>query len=142
MSTRSAIILEHEDGTARGIYCHSDGYTEHHKPILLGHYKSLEKVKALMDLGDISSLAENIGTKHDIHNAPDDEVNAYGRDGGQTNVASERGDTWREAMRKIHHNGHVYVFRAKTENWWYVGYANDTDPDSDELVHLEDVKES
>lgn len=47
------------------IYCHWDGYIEHHGPILLDHYNAPEKVKELIALSSLSVLRENIGEKHD-----------------------------------------------------------------------------
>ena len=88
MSTRSTIGVANSDGTIRGIYCHFDGYPEAVGRILIGHYTDPEKVAALMNLGDISSLGEEIGTKHDFDKRPDGECNAYGRDRGEENVES------------------------------------------------------
>lgn len=56
MATRSEIYLEKEDGTFDYVYCHWDGYPEWNGRILLKHYNDVEKVKALISLGSISSL--------------------------------------------------------------------------------------
>lgn len=58
MSTRSFIGIENHDGTVRAIYCHWDGYVEHHGNILVNNYKTRESVEKLLALGDISSLHE------------------------------------------------------------------------------------
>jgi len=52
--------MVNEDGTVSSIYCHWDGYPEHHGKILVSHYTSREKVKALIDLGSISILAQEV----------------------------------------------------------------------------------
>ena len=65
MSTNSRIGILHEDGTTETIYCHWDGYPEHQMPILTGHYDTAEKVRALLALGDISSLGERIAPDAD-----------------------------------------------------------------------------
>jgi hypothetical protein len=135
MSTRSAIIIENADGTAEGIYCHFDGYPEHHGPILLGHYLNEESARNLVALGDISSLAEDIGEKHDFNRCPDNVVNAYGRDRGETDVESKAGKSWREVASGIGHNGHVYVYRVRKDGGWYYSSG------SSELVRLADVAE-
>ena len=44
----------------RKIYCHFDGYLTHNGALLLDHYNSPEKVKELIDVGDISVLAKNL----------------------------------------------------------------------------------
>ena len=56
MSTPSTITYVDENNIAHSIYCHHDGYTEHHMPILTKHYNSYEKAKELVDLGDMSVL--------------------------------------------------------------------------------------
>ena len=86
MSTRSLIAQQAEDGSIRSIYCHFDGYPDHHAPILIEHYTTPELVTALIDLGDLSSLAEKIGEYHDFDERPrthDDWCMAYGRDRGE-----------------------------------------------------------
>jgi len=63
MSTRSTIGIRLEDGKVRSIYCHWEGYPSHQKP-LLKHYTSKEKVEALIELGALSLLGEEIGVEH------------------------------------------------------------------------------
>ena len=60
MATRSRIGIENEDGTVSSIYCHWDGYVSHHGPLLHTHYTDREKVKALIELGSISVLAQEV----------------------------------------------------------------------------------
>lgn len=83
MSTRARVGIVEPDGSVTSIYTHWDGYPDHHGPILLNHYTTEERVRALLALGDLSSLAENIGEKHDFNNRPDGVCNAYGRDRGE-----------------------------------------------------------
>lgn len=66
MGTRSIIGIESQDGSIKAIYCHWDGYPTHNGAILAEHYTDREKVHQLMELGDLSSLAEEIGEKHDF----------------------------------------------------------------------------
>lgn len=63
MATRGTISVVDKrtaDGSGRTIYSHWDSYPEHNGRILLEHYQDAKKVNALIDLGDISSLAENV----------------------------------------------------------------------------------
>ena len=60
MSTRSRIAIELPDGKVKSIYCHNDGYLDHNGRILNNFYTDREKVRALIKLGDISSLSEEI----------------------------------------------------------------------------------
>ena len=96
MSTRSRIAILNSDNSIRMIYCHSDGYLDYNGRILLNHYTDAAKVAELIDLGDISSLGEEIGVKHPF--APDWQnydaykaqygkmTRAYGRDREETGI--------------------------------------------------------
>lgn len=64
MSTRSLIGTALDDGGVKGIYCHYDGYLDGVGQTLVDHYTTTEKVMALMEIGDLSSLRANIGVKH------------------------------------------------------------------------------
>jgi hypothetical protein len=61
MATRSRIGLELADGSILSIYCHWDGYPEFNGEKLTQHFNTKEKVKELVDLGDISCLWTNAG---------------------------------------------------------------------------------
>ena len=56
MSTRCRIGIENKDGTITSIYCHHDGYPEVVGEILVNHYTTEEKIRKLLELGDMSSL--------------------------------------------------------------------------------------
>ena len=56
MSTRSAIGYKLSSGRIKAVYCHWDGYPKHHLPILIEHYNTLKKAKALIKPGSMSSL--------------------------------------------------------------------------------------
>lgn len=82
MSTRSLIAMQ--DGQKyRSIYCHWDGYPSHNGAILQAHYTDPVKLKALIDLGDISVLDAEIGEKHPFDARPEGVVTAYHRDRGE-----------------------------------------------------------
>lgn len=66
MGTRSDIIVQLADGRYHRIYCHWDGYIDHNGKILYAHYNSQELAEALVKLGDLSTLGEVTGTKHDF----------------------------------------------------------------------------
>ena len=56
MSTHARIGIKNRDNTITSIYCHFDGYLEGIGKILNTHYKDEEKIRKLMELGDISCL--------------------------------------------------------------------------------------
>lgn len=85
MSTRSSIAI-HTGGGLIAIYCHSDGYPAHVGKVLTEHYTVKFKVGELMALGNLSSLAAQIGEAHDFNDRSElsaDWCRAYGRDRGE-----------------------------------------------------------
>ena len=59
MSTNAFIGIR-KNGSISYIYNHSDGYLEYLGRMLLGHYNSEEKAKALVALGDVSIVKEKL----------------------------------------------------------------------------------
>jgi hypothetical protein len=80
MSTRSHIGVRNTNGTVDYIYCHFDGYPEHNGKILTENYQDMDRVNALIKLGDLSSLDKEIGEKHSFDNRVRGWCHAYGRD--------------------------------------------------------------
>ena len=64
MATRSTIALEFADGTIGQVYCHWDGYLAHNGKMLQEYYSNPFVLRDLIDLGSLSSLRPQIGTKH------------------------------------------------------------------------------
>ena len=88
MSTRSHIGKQLEDGSIKYIYCHFDGYPSHNGQILKEHYTDEAKVDALLELGSLSILGEEIGEQQDFDNRNTHHEKwclAYGRDRGWSN---------------------------------------------------------
>lgn len=87
MSTRSLIAVKNEDGTVSSIYCHFDGYPEYVGKILVENYTDPEKIKALLALGSLSSLAPRLAPNpdenHSFDNPVDEVCVAYHRDRGE-----------------------------------------------------------
>jgi hypothetical protein len=110
MATRSNIAKVLPDGKVRVIYSHWDGYPDHHWPILTEHYNTEDKVDALLDLGDVSVLGEEIGEKQDFDNGPVPHTClAYGRDRGEPGTEAVIVDSLQEAAQ----NEYLY--------WWENG---------------------
>ena len=85
MATRSRIGMEMKDGSVKSIYCHWDGYPSHNGRILQENYQDRDKVTALIELGDISSLAEEVVPTgpHSFNDPQGGVVVAYHRDRGE-----------------------------------------------------------
>ena len=120
MSTNSRIGYI-ENGKTKSIYCHWDGYIDHNGLILYTYYTTLEEVKALVELGDLSVLGKRLGEKVDFNKMSTDvkyrerydgQCVAYHRDRGEEYSVSEMGLTELEGDQEYN-----YAF-IKGE--WYV----------------------
>lgn len=84
MSINSLIGFLNKNNTVEVIYCHHDGNPSFNGALLEKYYQNPEKIKELLDLGDISSLAENVtppeGKEHTFDNPYPGVVVAYHRD--------------------------------------------------------------
>ncbi len=67
MATRSTIAIEFADGTVQQVYAHWDGDLNGNGRILLNHYSNATKLQELIAHGSISSLAKDIGVKHEFN---------------------------------------------------------------------------
>ena len=91
MATRSRIGYQYEDGSIKSIYCHFDGYPSYVGKMLEEHYSNPQKIRELIELGDISQLKPEIGEKQDFNNPTSkDWCLAYGRDRGEEGCEAER----------------------------------------------------
>lgn len=61
MSTHSRIGIINKDGSIESIYCHFDGYYSHMGAILLKHFNSQKKARALIALGELDSIDKETG---------------------------------------------------------------------------------
>ena len=111
MATRSTIALEYADGTVDQIYCHWDGYLEHNGQILQKHYLNPFKVKQLMEQGDMSSLAPNIGTQHAFEKAPEGECTFYKRDRNESGVSAKRFESFEDYKANHQYEEYEYILR-------------------------------
>lgn len=87
MSTRASIGIIQPRGAVRSIYTHWGGAPSDHGPILLTYYSSPSRILDLLELGNLSVLGPEIGSRHgfDLHTVDDRFARsclAYGRDRG------------------------------------------------------------
>lgn len=85
MSTSCIISAIQPDSTYKSIYCHWDGYPSHVGQILRDHYTDPDKINALIALGNLSSLYENLEPegKHSFEKPEKGVAVAYHRDRGE-----------------------------------------------------------
>jgi hypothetical protein len=133
MGTRSTIALEFADGTVEQVYCHWDGYLAHNGQILLKHYSNPFILRDLIDLGDISSLRPQIGTKHDFshfstemsqeqYTALYGEMTTfYGRDRGETGVSAKKFKDYEDYLAHHQYEEYEYILRnINGKATWFV----------------------
>ena len=118
MATRSRIGYKLENGKVESVYCHFDGYPDHNGVILLKNYSTIEKIKELIKLGDLSCLCSEIGEKHDFDDHKKDWCKFYGRDREESDVGAIISYS-EEDFLKI---GEAYNYLFKNNQWFYRGY--------------------
>lgn len=132
MATRSTIALEYADGTVQQVYCHWDGYLEYNGRLLYEHYQDPAKVHRIMELGDVSALAKDVGFKHpfgaregNMSQAEYDSLYSnmttfYGRDRGEKGVDAKKFTSFDNYCEKVQFEEYNYILR--TDGNWYVAY--------------------
>jgi len=124
MATRCTIALEFADGTVGQIYCHWDGYLSHNGKILSQYYSDPFVLQKLIDLGDLSVLAPDIGTKHDFDDRVEGICKFYGRDRGETGIDARYFKDFADYAGN--HQEEEYEYILRTDGKWYVkSYSTD-----------------
>ena len=124
MATRSTIALEFADGTIGQVYCHWDGYLAHNGKMLMEYYSNPFVLRDLIDLGDLSSLRPQIGTKHPFshYDVKDmtlveyshlykDMTTFYGRDRGEVGCEARYYNDINDYFNKCEHQEYDYILR-------------------------------
>jgi hypothetical protein len=140
MSTRSIIGKVNEDGTISAVYCHFDGYLQGVGTTLAEHYQDAAKVDALIALGDLSRLGNEIGEAHDFdtptYNLPAGHpmrgwCRAYGRDRHEEGTEAEVCADVAAFLVKADASANGYAYLFTTEGWivyrggkYYGGWVN------------------
>ena len=126
MATRSTIALEFADGTVEQIYCHWDGYLENNGRILYEHYKDPFKLRDLIDLGAVSSLRPEIGSKQDFDKRDTQNENwclVYARDRGEDLVKHTFKD-FEDYVANHQYEEYEYILR-RDGNWYVSAYRDE-----------------
>lgn len=105
MSTHAQIATKNDDETYSAIYCHFDGYLDHCGAMLQQYYKTKEKVQELIDLGDLSSIAETIET-----------CKFFARDNKEKDVSAKKYSNLFFLDYENNNFKYIYVFE---NNQWY-----------------------
>lgn len=85
MSTRSLILVDHDDGVT-AVYCHSNGQPKWNGRDLVDHYADPERATALVAGGDLSVLGVHLDCPvgHSFDTPVAGACVYYGRDRGET----------------------------------------------------------
>lgn len=109
------------DGQIKSIYCHSDGYLEGVGDTLRKCYTTTKKIKALLTLGDISSLyplvAPPPGVEHgfEYDQRATDVTVAYGRDRGEPDCGATVSDDMEAFFQLQEEYSYLWL-----DNEWHV----------------------
>jgi hypothetical protein len=147
MATRSTIAMEQPDGRVMQIYSHWDGYIDHNGRILQENYKDDAKVLALMMLGSISSLREEIGMPHDFdarYAESDPKATwcvAYGRDRGEKGTEARVFKDFKDYADNHQYEEYEYIYRR--DGKWYVSeYGREYGPLTDAIAALAEAQDA
>ena len=123
MATRSLIGLQ-VDNRIKYVYCHWDGYPEHNGQILIDHYMTSTKIEQLIELGDLSFLAPEIGEQNDFDNPNSDIWNPnsdiccfYGRDRSEKNTEYRECSNLNDLIDAGYNRGVDYVYLFDGNDW-------------------------
>lgn len=134
MGTRSRIGVMHGD-VCKSVYCHWDGYLENNGLLLQEHYDSA-KANQLVALGDLSSLAAEIGVEHpfsrfessmsdtDYLTQFGNMTTFYGRDRGETGTEFKVSHSFQEFLEQVENCGAEYYYIMR-DGVWYAGSVYD-----------------
>ena len=136
MATRSNIAMKTQDGKIVSVYCHWDGYVANNGKILLENYTDIDKIEALVALGSISSLGEQIGEQQDFDDRStqkDEWTLFYSRDRGEQLSIQEYDDipSWINDMEE-----YAYLWNGQD---WLVNDHGETDANGYPVFNFLDV---
>ena len=136
MATRSNIAMKTATGKIVSVYCHWDGYVANNGKILLENYTDIDKIEALVALGSISSLGEQIGEAQDFDDRStqkDEWTLFYSRDRGEQLSIQEYADipSWIADMEE-----YAYLWNGKE---WLVNDHGETDANGYPVFNFLDV---
>jgi len=78
-------------------------------------------LQLLMEQGDMSSLAPNIGTQHAFEKAPEGECTFYKRDRNESGTGAKRFKDFQEYWREHQYEEYEYILRnVNGVATWYV----------------------
>lgn len=134
MSTRSNIIIKKKDNSVNAVYCHCDGYLSYNGKILLNNYNTTEKVNALINGGNMSSLAKTLG-----------DTSFYTKRGDELFIADYK--NLKEYLDNVDtlFIEYIYMWVEEKEKWYFVRtslYSTPSENAFTKLTNMQIKKES
>lgn len=131
MSTRAVIGRTNPDKTITYIYLHNDGYPEYAGTILRDHYTDEDKIKRLLELGDLSIIGlEPVVVQRDeqyeIENGFYNKCGAYGEDNNTAKNLDEyldKADGMFAEYVYLYEDGHWRVYDYTTKGYMELAAA-------------------
>ena len=118
MSTNATVSIVNENGTVESIYNHWDGYPQNLGFILDRYYKSENRVRDLIGMGDASIIGRKINPRdpdnHDFNKHEKNVCLFYGRDRGEETEEHRFGSV----LEMLHEFGQQYNYIYKDKKWW------------------------
>ena len=130
MGTRSTIALFDKEGSVKSVYVHWDGYISNNGVILYRHYKNINKVRQLIELGSISSLKEEVipplGVEHNLDKPYIGVTSFYGRDGKEDDNNASCFSSLQDFFTNNDFQEYNYVFKEESNQWYVLNPNNKT----------------
>ena len=113
MGTRSRIGIELQDQSIVSVYCHYDGYPAFNGKVLRDNYDTVEKVKELIDGGNMSCTWTNAGWGNET--LPESGALYYTMRGESLEDNAPRLD---KDMEEFFSDGEEYSYIFRNGNWF------------------------
>lgn len=127
MSTRSRVGIKEKDGTIRSVYIHFDGYVAGVGRELYESYQNVDKVEQLINLGDMSSIANEV-----------EKCEPYTQRGEDLNIAT---DSVKSFNRNWANCGEEYVYLWTDGKWMTNSIYKEKWESLDSLMKDEEIGE-
>ena len=113
MGTRSRIGIQLQDESIVSVYCHYDGYPAFNGKVLRDNYDTVDKVKELIDGGDMSCTWTNSGWGNET--LPETGALYYTSRGESLEDNAPRLD---KDMEEFFSDGEEYSYIFRNGNWF------------------------
>jgi hypothetical protein len=124
MGTSSTISILNSDGTVEQISAHCDGQIYNTGAILLINYQDLQKIKNLIQLGNLYILKKDVtpsfGQNHSFKNQIKDVSIFNGRDRGEGEIQSTQFSSYKDYFYFGAGYQFNYLFDEKKNKWFFI----------------------